>query len=394
MATSAPFGRRVGARRVRNNSQAVLPAWAAGMTTAIFLCCCTMPTWGQIPLGTGRTSESRRLNELPAIGQADDRPFAVRRLPPVTPPGPGTQLAAHHRLAARSDDDDGPSAKGERSANPPRRLIDDGDDGDDASPEDDDDKDDDDDGDQVEQYLQELFLGMVVYPQEKNEIQFTLGLFNGVALPDRSMWFFEVEYGITDRLQIALELPFELTQEESLLNGMRNFGAELYYNFYSNRSTGAAYGVGFELGFPVDAEAGESRNWVYEPFFVAYRDFGKCAMNFSATLEIEDPIEQDEKTETACELAAALFRPIGKFVPIIEIDIEVAPDATPVRLAPGLYWHPCEKFLDLAISCPIGLNHDAPDIGLFLMAIVEFDAHLSRPGGGKNGSIRRSAIGR
>ena len=36
---------------------------------------------------------------------------------------------------------------------------------------------------------------------------------------------------------------FELTPEESLLDGMRNFGAEVYYNFYSNPRTGAAVQV-------------------------------------------------------------------------------------------------------------------------------------------------------
>jgi hypothetical protein len=77
-----------------------------------------------------------------------------------------------------------------------------------------------------------------------------------------------------------------------------------------------------------------------------------------------------------------VFRPVGKFVPILEVDLEIAPDEVPVRLAPGLYWHPFDKFLDLAISCPIGLNNDAPDIGLFLLAIMEFDAHLQRPKAG------------
>jgi hypothetical protein len=241
---------------------------------------------------------------------------------------------------------------------------------------DDDDDGDDDEGDenQVTQYIQELFLGMIVYPQEKNEVQLSWGYFDGVGLPNQSLWFFEVEYGITDRFQIGLELPFEITPEESLFDGMRNFGATTYYNFYSNPRTGAAYGAGFELGFPVDAEDGESRSWVYEPFFVAYRDFDTWALNFSATLEVEDPIEQDEQTEAAGELALALLRPLGRFVPLVELDIEIAADTTPVRLAPGLYWHAREPFLDLAISCPIGLNHDAPGLGVFALAVVEFDA--------------------
>lgn len=117
-------------------------------------------------------------------------------------------------------------------------------------------------------------------------------------------------------------------------------------------------------------------------------------MNFSAGVEVEDPIDQGEETEVTGDLALALLCPMGKCVGLLELNTEVAPDATPVLLAPGFYWHTRRRPLDLAISSPIGLDHDAPAMGVFLMAIVEFDAHAKRPDvrknlpGGRSGRIR------
>jgi hypothetical protein len=255
-----------------------------------------------------------------------------------------------------------------------------------------DDKDNQDDG--VAQYVQELFLGISVYPQDENEVQLTWGLFNGAEVQDRSLAFLELEYGITDRFQIGFELPYEFGGDEILFDGTRNVGVELYYNFYSDRRTGRAYGVGFELGLPADAPAGESRGWVYEPFVIAYQDFGGCAVNLSAALEIVDFRDGGEDPETAGELAFAVFGPVGPFVPILELGLEIAAEETPLRVAPGLYWHPRCELLEFGVSVPIGLNRDAPDFGVFLLAIVEFDAHALAPCPGKATAARSAFAGR
>lgn len=243
---------------------------------------------------------------------------------------------------------------------------------DDADDEGEDESNEDDDDDGMERYMEELFLGRVVYPQDKGEVQITEGYFKGVESVSDAVLFTEVEYGITDRFQLSLEVPVEFNPGESF-DGVRALGVEAYWNFYSDRATGRALGAGFEVGAPLDAPEDEPRQVIYEPFFIAYQDFGGVAANFSAAVEIEDPVSGDERAETTGELAAAVFGAVGPFVPMLECQVEIGPEETPARLAPGLYVRRFWNAVDVGASLPVGLNRDAPEIGVFMFAIVEFE---------------------
>jgi hypothetical protein len=256
------------------------------------------------------------------------------------------------------------------TVNDAKGITDDGDDDDDR---DDENEEEEDDEDQVTPIIEELFLGKIVYPQEKDEVQLTFGYFDGVEATANSETIFEIEYGITDRFQIGFEVPIESAEEEEPFEGVRNLNFELYYNFYNERSTGRAYGIGCEFGVPIDAAAGESRAYVYEPFFIAYQEYGDYALNLSAALEIEDPLAV-EATETVGDVAFGIIGKAENIVPLLELRVEIASDETPVLLAPGFYAKSFIKPFDVAVSFPIGLNDDAPDFAVFFLAVVEFEA--------------------
>jgi hypothetical protein len=224
--------------------------------------------------------------------------------------------------------------------------------------------------------VEELFLGVVVYPQEKDEVQLTLGYFDGVETAGDTNTVFEIEYGITDRFQIGLEVPLESVADEPF-DGVRTLGFELYWNCYSDPSVGRALGLGFDLGMPVDSAEGESRAWGYEPFVVAYQEWQNVALNVCAALEVEDAVE-DESGATSGEVAFGLFPTSGRIIPLVELSVEMESDETPILFAPGLYGKSLIGPIDLAISLPIGLNHDAPDFSLFFLAVLEFDANILR----------------
>ena len=58
----------------------------------------------------------------------------------------------------------------------------------------------------VPQPIQEMFQSNLVYPQEKDEIQFTLfPSFNKNQSGQKARTLFEVEYGITDAFQVIFE---------------------------------------------------------------------------------------------------------------------------------------------------------------------------------------------
>ncbi len=231
------------------------------------------------------------------------------------------------------------------------------------------------DENEIEPIVEELFLGTIVYPQEQNEVQLTFGYFDGVEAAENSETLFEIEYGLTDRLQIGFEVPNESVEDDEPFDGVRHLGLELYYNFYSNPYTRRAYGAGFEVGFPIDSAEDEPQTYLYEPFVVAYQEYRECAVNLSAGLEIEAPHESDEPTETAGEVALGIIGNPGPIVPLLELHVEIEADETPVRLAPGLYFGTFLEPIELAVSFPIGLNSDAPDFAVFFLAIVEFEAN-------------------
>ena len=222
----------------------------------------------------------------------------------------------------------------------------------------------------VARIMEELFLGTVVYPQDQGELQISFGFFRGFE--ERRDWQLplEIEYGVTDSFQLELELPIDLWHDEDLRSGVGHLGLGAYYNFYSNRETGSALGVGFSLGIPA-LQDDEFQTLLYEPFFVAYHAFDSFAVNYSAELTIEDPLAGGE-TEVGSELVLSVFHPMGRFVPILEIAAEIETDRTPVRLAPGLMWKLGDDGKELGISLPIGLNRDAPDLGVFVLLIIEF----------------------
>lgn len=62
----------------------------------------------------------------------------------------------------------------------------------------------------IPQIVSELFLGTMVYPQEKGELQITTGYFPVNEILNDGPFPCKVEYGITDRFQVCMELPLEV----------------------------------------------------------------------------------------------------------------------------------------------------------------------------------------
>lgn len=226
----------------------------------------------------------------------------------------------------------------------------------------------------VEHYIQELFLGIIVYPPETGKIQITSGYFRGTPGSQDTLVPSALVYGVSEQFELSLDVPFRHLRDGSQSEqGVEAIEVGAYYNFYNDGESGQSYGVGFNLGSPTGAPDFGPRSFHYEPFFVAYRDFKPWAVNFSALLDVENPLTPGEPTQTSGELALAALRPMGKFVSVLEFSADLERDETPLRLAPELYWHPTGKdSFEVAISAPIGLNRDTPDIGLFLQMTIEF----------------------
>ena len=224
----------------------------------------------------------------------------------------------------------------------------------------------------LEVFFQELFLGQMIHPQEKGEVQLTTGYFSAVETKHDARIPVAIEYGITDSFQIALGLPVDFKRLPERGEGVGNIELEGYWNFYNNPDTGWAYGVGFGLGLPnATMEVGD-RAMIYEPFVVACRQYGSVGFNVSAGLEVKDFLDPEGQTEVQGNLALAVYRRFGRFIPLLELSTEIE-EQTKVRLAPGIYWRPSWTRAEIGVSLPIGLTAATPDFGVFLLATVEFE---------------------
>jgi len=231
----------------------------------------------------------------------------------------------------------------------------------------------------VKPFFQELFLGELVYPQEQGEIQFTTGFLTATETKHDSRLPVIIEYGITDRLQIAVGLPIDFQQGQESADGVGNIELEGFWNFYNDAQSGWAAGIGFGLGLPAATPDVGDRALLYEPFLAACRQFDNLDFNASAGLEIKDFLDDAQPTEVNGVMALAAFRRFDRLIPLIELRVELEASGTPVRLAPGLIWQPPATSAELGISFPVGLTDDAPDFAVFFLATIELETRRRKP---------------
>lgn len=225
----------------------------------------------------------------------------------------------------------------------------------------------------VDEFFQELFLGESVYPQEAKELQLTTGFFaahdgrNNYRLPVL------IEYGLTDRFQIGVEVPIDFQHAgDKNASGAGQIEFETYWNVLNEPDSGWASGVGFALGIPsATPDVGED-SFVYEPFFVAYKQTSDVAVNVSATVEVEEQTDHREGNEIGSELAFAIMKRSEQVVFLLETGTEIESGGTQVRAAPGMYFHPPSRDWELGVSLPVGLTPDVPGIGAFVLFTREF----------------------
>lgn len=228
-------------------------------------------------------------------------------------------------------------------------------------------------GEKVPVFFEELFLGEIVHPQDKGEIQFTTGFMQAVEKKQEYALPVIVEYGITDYFQVAVGVPVQFKRSGDPADGVGNIEFDGYWNFHNNPDTGLALGTGFAVGLPTATPDVGKDAVIYEPYFIAYRHFDKTGVNFSLGLEVKDYTDREEETELEGFITMATFRQHENFVTLLELGIQIEEDETMVRLAPGLYWQPSWTKAEFGVSLPIGLTTDTPDFGVWMLATVEFE---------------------
>jgi hypothetical protein len=198
--------------------------------------------------------------------------------------------------------------------------------------------------DVLQEYIQEFFLSEAVRSQEHGEVQFTV---NGTAFRDHGSAAdgksagFDFEYGITRRLQLAMELPYGIqsTATSELPASWSTMSASLLYqSIRSNHpfALSAAAGVNLPL-----ASRGETS---FEPELLAAKAFGTLQIHASVIPELSE----DERF-LAYNVAAV--RPfVHNLRPTLEFSGRRNAGVNSFYVTPGIYKHLPHR-LEIGTAC-------------------------------------------
>jgi hypothetical protein len=222
----------------------------------------------------------------------------------------------------------------------------------------------------MQAYVEEFFLSDAVRNEDKGELQFTFatdsrrGLGSNVAL--------QVEYGVTRRLQIDLEVPygFSASENSEVTAAWSATNLGLQYQIIQSDSP-FALSAGMALGIPMKGSA----TWTLEPTILAAKTFKKLQVHASFVAELEE-------WKPSFQYNLASVYPVGRrWFPTLEFNGRRLGGENAFYLTPGLYRHFGHR-LELGIGVPAGLSGVASPVGLVGKINWELGADSEdRPGG-------------
>jgi hypothetical protein len=244
----------------------------------------------------------------------------------------------------------------------------------------------------VPQPIQEVFQSDLLYPQEKNEIQFSLlPAFKSQSGENRYQTEFELEYGFTDAWQLQLEWDGLIHRElfrSPDQTGAGDFSIGTQYSFMGLQDGHSHAALGLNLGVPVgDVDKGLGDGFFeIETYFTLARDFPQIngAQLFSQ-MGVEW-VSRSRSPKNPASLPTAAhsffwnaggFLPVGDFRGTLEINWQnnmwnQSGDDNVLFLTPGIIWK-ISKEWELGVAAPIGLTDDADDVRLIGLLVYEFE---------------------
>ena len=203
------------------------------------------------------------------------------------------------------------------------------------------------------EYIQEFFLSDAVRSQEKGEVQITMATDSRRRMGSNAEM--DIEYGLTNRLQISVEAPYGITagQEEGEdLPGWNSVAVgTLYQIIRSDRPFSLSVGVMFEVPVRPGDELG------IQPTILVAKGFHKLQIHASAMSDV-----REGRAEVAYNVASVY--PIKRrWFPTFEFNGRREYDANSFYLTPGLYRHLPHR-MEMGIGIPVGAGRVAGPVGV------------------------------
>jgi len=210
------------------------------------------------------------------------------------------------------------------------------------------------------EYVQEFFLSDAVRCQEKGELQFTLATKSRYSVGTNAD--LEVEYGLTERLQVAIGVPYGIVahqDEQEIVPGWSSFNVGFLYQLI-RRDRPFALSAGIVMDIPLNSQ-GELG---YEPAILLARSFHKLQVHASVISEIE------QWKPTFAYNVAAVYPVRHGWFPTFEFNRRRT-EANSVYVTPGLYRHLGPR-TEMGIGIPIGVGGLAESRGIVFKTNWEF----------------------
>ena len=202
------------------------------------------------------------------------------------------------------------------------------------------------------EYVQEFFLSDAVRIQEKGELQITLGVESRHGSGTNA--FMKSEFGLTDRLQLSAELPYEQGDAEIAASSpnwsMPKVGLQ-YQIIHGQVPFSLTAGIGVELPL------GSSREIEWEPSIIAARAFGKLQVHVGLSTDFQAARPSFESN------LASVYSVDRRWFPTLELTAKQVHGNVALYLTPGLYRH-VQHRLEFGVGVPLGIAGAASALGI------------------------------
>jgi hypothetical protein len=217
------------------------------------------------------------------------------------------------------------------------------------------------------EYIQEFFLSDAVRNQERGEFQLAVGL--DARRTTGTNTTVKMEYGVTDRLQVGLDLPYGVSQEENFENssGLKRMNLGVRYQIIKSDAP-FAISVGIDSGIPISS----GEEVAFQPTILAAKSIRHLQIHASAAADFE--IGEDRP---GFEYNFGSVYPIHRFwFPTLEFNARNFQSKEAFYLTPGLYRRVRHRF-EVGVGIPLGIGGSATS-GIVCKLSWEIGGHESK----------------
>ena len=243
----------------------------------------------------------------------------------------------------------------------------------------------------VYQPIQEMFQSNLVYPQEEGEIQLTFfPSYRKKTESELTRTFFEIEYGITDALQIIFEwdgLLYKNLKDGPTNSGPGNIEIGAQYSWMAMGDGNTHFSFGTLVEFPVGAVDNKLSEGLIQiqPFAVLARDFPKLnqsqiffELGFNLADQIRNTSGDPEPSFESIFWNVGAFFPFGSWRGTLEINGSNneldSGEINEIFVTPGIIYKLSREW-EIGVAAPIGTTNTSDDYRVvgYLMWEFEFD---------------------